>query len=179
MIPILVGLKCAICSEDFVTELTVVRKCVRKMFGFYVVPNHINTIFLIVAQWTDIWARVQSLNKLFKILGFYDRTYKRKVSFYFTFYIISNNRIQSFIYETKGSDLWYLILCFAYAPFVPNTLSQYSQLYVNVLGKCCDSTWFLISFNFNIVLEHKVQQKIPFCPLLANCSKSAGLVISP
>ena len=76
--PILVDLKCAICAEDFFTELAVVRKCVWIMFGFHMVLHHIKTILLIVAQWTDIWARVQSLNKLFKILGFYDRTYKRK-----------------------------------------------------------------------------------------------------
>ena len=132
------SLKCFICAKDFVTKLAVVCESIGIMFGFHVVPDQTQPVVLIVAQWTEIWARVQLLNKSFKILrsiegalkhkimvrGNFIRTYKRKVSFYFTFYIISNNRIQSFIYETKGSDLWYLILCFAYAPFVPNTLQR-------------------------------------------------------
>ena len=40
------------------------------MLGLYMVPDNSELILLIVAQCTDIWARIQSFNKLFKILRF-------------------------------------------------------------------------------------------------------------
>ena len=70
VIPVFVYLKCAICAKDFVTELAVVWESVGIMFGLNMVPDNSELILLIVAQCTDIWARIQSFNKLFKILRF-------------------------------------------------------------------------------------------------------------
>ena len=130
------SLKCFICAKDFVTKLAVVCESIGIMFGFHVVPDQTQPVVLIVAQWTEIWARVQLLNKLFKILRSIEGALKHKI-------MVRGNFIEFILHMILIFYLWFRFLWVWNALFVPKILSQNWQLYVNVLGKCLDSTWFL------------------------------------
>ena len=72
--------------------------------------------------------------------------------------------------------LWFFFLCARNAPLVPEVLPQNSQVYVNVFGKCLDSTWFLTSNRSFWLWSQRVQEYDPSSILTTYWTKSSGVI---
>ena len=70
--------------------------------------------------------------------------------------------------------LWLVLLWVLNAAWVPKVRSQNGQLYVNVSGKCFDSTWIRRLVLSLRVWEHKVQRYTPGPGLLTYCSNDSS-----